>query len=114
MKILRLNVCKQATVIGALALCLSLFLASPSLEAQSPKSSSLSQTRDSITDVGVYSLQQLSSSLETLSKTVSLSVVQIFSTGYDQGNDRELGTTDLLSRGSSWDRASSLPPMVGS
>ena len=96
-----MRVYKQANVIGALALCLSLLLVSPSLEAQSPKSSSSSQTKPSITDVGVDSLQQLSSSLEGLSKRVSLSVVQVFSTGYDRDSDREHGNTDLLSRGSS-------------
>jgi serine protease Do len=101
MKILRMRLCKQANVIGALALCLVPLLASPSLEAQSPKSSSSSQTKHSITDASVDSLQQLSSSLETLSKRVSLSVVQIFSTRYDLDSDREHGNTDLLSRGSS-------------
>src|SRR5579864_1605069 len=101
MEILRMRVCKQANVIGALALCLSLLLASPPLEAQSPKSSSSSQTKHSISDAGVDSLQQLSSSLEALSKRVSLSVVQIFSTGYDLDSDRVHGNTDLPSRGSS-------------
>ena len=100
-KILRMRVCKQANVSGALALCLSLLLATPSLEAQSPKSSSSSQTKHSITDVGVDSLQQLSSSLEALSKRVSLSVVQIFSTGYHLDSEREHGNTDLLSPASS-------------
>jgi serine protease Do len=100
-KILRTRVCKQANVIGALALCLSLLLATPSLEAQSPESSSSSQTKRSITDVGVDSLEQLSSSLEALSKRVSPSVVQVFSTGYHLDSDREDGNTDLLSRASS-------------
>ena len=80
---------------------MSPLLASPSLEAPSPKSSSSSQTKHSISDAGVDSLQQLSSSLEALSKRVSLSVVQIFSTGYDRDSDRVHGNTDLPSRGSS-------------
>lgn len=92
---------KQANLSVAFSLCLCLLLATPSLEAQSPKSSSLSQTKRALLDAGGESLQQISSSLEALAKRVSPSVVQIFSTGYNLESDREHTNTDLLSRGSS-------------
>ena len=91
---------KQANLGVAFGLCLSLLLAAPLLEAQSPNSSSFSQTKRAV-DPGAGSLQQISSSLEALAKRVSPSVVQIFSTGYNLDGDREHTNTDLLSRSSS-------------
>lgn len=92
---------KQANLSVAFGLCLSLLLATPSSEAQSPKSSSLGQTKRAMLDASAGSLQQISSSLEALAKRVSPSVVQIFSTGYNLDSDREHTSTDLLSQNSS-------------
>jgi hypothetical protein len=78
-----------------------LLLATSSLEAQSPKSSSLGQTKRFMLDANGAWLQQISSSLEALAKRVSPSIVRIFSTGYNLDSDREHTNTDLLSRGSS-------------
>jgi serine protease Do len=92
---------RQAHLSAAFGLCLSLLLTTPSLEAQSRKPSTLSQTKHAMMAASGESLQQISSSLEALAKRVSPSVVQIFSTGYNLDTDHEHTNTDLLSRGSS-------------
>ena len=101
MRIFSNRICKQSTSMGFAALCLSLLFLSSSLEAQSPKSSGLSKAGHSVADGNADSLQQISTSLQMLSKRVSPSVVQIFSTGYNLDADRDHTNTDLLSRGSS-------------
>ena len=99
MRIVGENIRKRANLKGTFALCLSLLLTFPSLEAQSAKSSTSSQMKRAMLDASAGSLQQMSSSLEALAKRVSPSVVQIFSTGYNLDSDH--ANTDLLSRGSS-------------
>jgi serine protease Do len=90
-------------VLGSLALSLGVLIIQPSLsttEAQSSKQTASGQTRRAIVDNGVDSLQQLSASMELLSKRVSPSVVQIFSTGYNLDTDHE-HNSNLFSRRSS-------------
>ena len=83
------------------ALCVSLLIASQSLEAQSAGPSISSQAKGTVLDASGKSLQQISSSLEALAKQVSPSVVQIFSTGYSLDSDQQRANTDLPSRGTS-------------
>jgi len=88
-------------MIGSLAVSLGfliLLLSLSTAEAQSSKQTASGQTKQAIVDDGVRSLQQLSASMELLSKRVSPSVVQIFSTGYNQETDREHNNTNLSSR----------------
>jgi serine protease Do len=90
---------KQASLISSVVFCLGLLTSSPPLKAQFNKASTWDQNKHHSSDTSVDSLQQLSTSLEVLSKRVSLSVVQIFSTGYNLDTDRDRRNTDLLSRG---------------
>ena len=86
-------------MLGSLALSLGVLVMLPSLsptEAQSNKDSG--QTKHAIVDNGVDSLEQLSTSMELLSKRVSPSVVQIFSTGYGLDTDPERNDTSSFSR----------------
>jgi serine protease Do len=90
---------KQASLISSVVFCLGLLTSSPPLKAQFSKASTWDQNKHHSSDTSVDSLQQLSTSLEVLSKRVSLSVVQIFSTGYNLDTDRDRRNTDLMSRG---------------
>jgi serine protease Do len=90
---------KQASLISSVLFCLGLLTSSPPLKAQFSKASTWDQNKHHSSDNGIDSLQQLSTSLEVLSKRVSLSVVQVFSIGYNLDTDRDRRNTDLLSRG---------------
>ena len=95
---------RKTNTIGSLVLSLGALILLPSLsatQAQSSKQTASGQTRNTVVDSGVDSLQQLSTSMELLSKRVSPSVVQIFSTGYSLDTDRERSNTNLFSRRSS-------------
>src|ERR1700731_2262596 len=89
---------KQASLISSVLFCMGLLTSSPPLKAHS-KASTWDQGQNHTSDNSVDSLQQLSTSLEILSKRVSLSVVQVFSIGYNLDTDRDRRNTDLLSRG---------------
>jgi serine protease Do len=99
MTIFRGRVFKQVRLIGSVAFCLGLLITSSPLEAQSSKTSTSAETKHPILDSSFDPLHQVSASLEGLSKRVSPSVVQIFSTGYKPDSDREHRNMDLLSRG---------------
>jgi serine protease Do len=99
MKIFRARICKQKTLIASAVFCLGLFVASSPLGAQSSKASTPVPTKRSALDNSLDPLQQVSTSLQMLSKRVGPSVVQIFSAGYRPDSDREHRNTDLLSRG---------------
>jgi serine protease Do len=90
---------KQASLISSVLFCSGLLTSSPPLKAQFSKASTWDQGKHHSSDNSVDSLQQLSTSLEVLSKRVSLSVVQVFSIGYNLDTDRDRRNTDLLSRG---------------
>src|SRR5580692_5030141 len=90
---------KQTNLIGLVLFCLGLLIASSPLEAQSNESSASVQTNRPTLDNSLDPLHQVSASLQALSKRVSPSVVQIFSTGYKPDSDRDHRNTDLLSRG---------------
>ena len=87
---------KYIGLVGALAL--SLVIGS-GLAAQSNRASIPAPTEHAALDNRVDALQQISTAMQMLSKRVSASVVQIFSTGYTSSGDREHRNTDLLSRG---------------
>jgi serine protease Do len=91
--------CKQTNLIGLVLFCLGLLIASSPLEAQSNEASASVQTKRPTLDNSLDPLHQVSASLQALSKRVSPSVVQIFSTGYKPDSDRDHRNTDLLSRG---------------
>jgi serine protease Do len=91
--------CKQASLVPALIFCLGIFIPSSPLEAQSNKTLTSGPAKQAIVDSSIDPLQQISKSMQTLSKRVSPSVVQIFSTAYSLESDREHRNTDLLSRG---------------
>ena len=94
----------RTSTIGSLALSLGAVVLLPSssaTEAQSPEQTLAGQTKHAIIDNEVDPLQQFSTSMELLSKRVSPSVVQIFSTGYNLDTDREHNNANLLSRRSS-------------
>ncbi len=99
MKILQGRVGKHGSLIISVAFCLGLLITSSPSEAQSSKASTSVQTKHPILDNSFDPLHQVSTSLQMLSKRVSPSVVQIFSTGYNPSSDREHRNTDLLSRG---------------
>src|SRR5271170_1970367 len=104
MKSLRQRASMKTTMIGSLALSLGVLVPLPSLlasEAQSSKQTASGQTQHAAADNGVDSLQQFSESMERLSKRVSPSVVQIFSTGYNLETDHEHNNTNLFSQRSS-------------
>jgi serine protease Do len=90
------RICSLAPGLGMLLL----LLWSSATEAQSGKQTIPGQTQHAIVDNGAESLQRFSTSMELLSKRVSPSVVQIFSTGYNLGTDRE-HNSNLSSRRSS-------------
>ena len=99
MTIFRGRASKQVRLIGSVGFCLGLLITSSPLEAQSSKTSTSAETKRAILDSSFDPLHQVSASLEGLSKRVSPSVVQIFSTGYKPDSDREHRNTDVLSRG---------------
>lgn len=99
MRMFRKRACKQAALIAAAVCCLCLFFKPSFLKAQSQKPSSAGQTKRSLVDAGAGSLQQISTSLEALSKQVTPGVVQIFSTRYNPAGDRDHSSMDLLSPG---------------
>jgi serine protease Do len=104
MKILQRGTWIKTNLIGSLALSLGVLIMLLSLsatEAQSSKQTASGQTKHAIVGNGIDSLQHLSISMELLSKRVSPSVVQIFSTGYTLDADREHNNTNLFSRRSS-------------
>ena len=104
MKRVQRGASRKTNTIGSLALSLGALILLPSLsatQAQSSKQTASGQTRNTVVDSGVDSLQQFSTSMELLSKRVSPSVVQIFSTGYSLDTDRERSNTNLFSRRSS-------------
>jgi serine protease Do len=87
-----------------LAITVSILITMPSLStavAQTVKQARVPEDTRGILNRTVDPLQQLSTSMEALSKRVSPGVVQIFSTGYNLERDHGAKTTDLLSRGSS-------------
>jgi S1-C subfamily serine protease len=99
MKIFRARICKQETLIRTVVFCLGLFIAFSPLRAQSSKASTSAPAKRSALDNSFDPLQQVSTSLQMLSKRVRPSVVQIFSTAYMPGRSHEHRNTDLLSRG---------------
>ena len=99
MKIFQVRACKQTNLISLVLFCMGLVTASSPLEAQSSKDSTVVQSKRSFSDNSFDPLHEVSTSLQLLSKRVSPSVVQIFSTGYNADSDREHRNTDLLSRG---------------
>src|SRR5246127_2535028 len=99
MKIFRARICKQETLMRSVVFCLGLFIASSPLRAQSSKASTSVPAKRSALDNSFDPLQQLSTSLQILSKRVRPSVVQIFSTTYMPDRGHEHRNTDLLSRG---------------
>src|SRR5580658_11171223 len=104
MKRLQRGASIKTNTIGSLALSLGALILLPTLsatEAQSSQQTAAGQTKQAVVDHGVDSLQQFSSSMELLSKRVSPSVVQIFSTGYNLDTEHEHGNTNLFSRRSS-------------
>ena len=104
MKRIQRGACIRTSSIGSLALSLGVLLLLPSLsatEGQSREQTLTSQTRHATVDNGIDLLQQFSKSMELLSKRISPSVVQVFSTGYNLDTDREHSNANLLSRRSS-------------
>jgi serine protease Do len=99
MKIFQERVFKQTSLISSAVFCLGLLITPSPLGAQSSKASTSIQTKHPILDNSSDPLHEVSTSLQLLSKRVSPSVVQIFSTGYNPDSDREHRNTDLLSRG---------------
>jgi S1-C subfamily serine protease len=99
MKIFRARICKQETLLRSVVFCLGLFIAFSPLRAQSSKASTSVPAKRSALDNSFDPLQQVSTSLQMLSKQVRPSVVQIFSTAYMPDSGREHRNTDLLSRG---------------
>jgi serine protease Do len=103
MKIFRRRIRRKASLISSAAFTLSVLITPSSLKAtgkQSSKASTPGQTKHPIVDRSVDPLQQISASMESLSKRVSPGVVQIFATGYNLDGDREHRNTDLSSRSS--------------
>src|ERR1700747_1213878 len=103
MKRLQRGACIKSNTIGSLAVSLGALMLPllPAAKAPSSKQTASSETKHAIGVHGVDSLQQFSTSMELLSKRVSPSVVQIFSTAYNLDTDRERSNTNLFSRRSS-------------
>src|ERR1700693_2178663 len=100
MKLFQRGAYRKTNMIGSLALSLGVLVMLPSLsptEAQSSKQTASGRTKHAIVDNGVDSLKQLSASMELLSKRVSPSVVQIFSTGYRLDRNPERNNTSSFS-----------------
>jgi serine protease Do len=90
----------DSSMIGVLAFSLTILIISlfSATGAYSSDERTPGQTKRAIVANRVDSLQKLSTSLEHLSKQVSPSVVEVFSTGYNVEPDREHNNTSLLSR----------------
>jgi serine protease Do len=99
MHLFRGRISTEKTQISSVVLALGLLIASAPLAAQSGKGSPPAPSKRSVLDNRFDSLQQVSTSLQMLSKQVRPSVVEIFSTGYVPDNDREHRNTEMLSRG---------------
>jgi serine protease Do len=99
MKIFQERICKQTSLISSVVFCLGVLIAPSPLGAQSSKASTSLPTKRSVLDNSFDPLQQVSTTLQILSKRVRPSVVQIFSTGYMPDSGHEHRNTDLLSRG---------------
>jgi serine protease Do len=100
MKLLQREAYRKTHLTGLLALGLGVLIMLPLLspaEAQSSKQTVSGQTKPAIVDNGVDSLERLNASMELLSKRVSPSVVQIFSTGYRLDMDPERNNTSSFS-----------------
>jgi len=103
MKIFCRRIRRKAHLISSAAFALSVLISPSSLIAtneQSSKASTSAHTNHPIVDCSVDPLQQISASMEALSRRVSPGVVQIFATGYNLDGDREHRNTDLSSRSS--------------
>lgn len=101
MKLLQRWAYGKANVLGPLALSMGALIILPSLwpvGAQSSKQTAPEHTKFASADNGVDALEQLSTSMGLLSKRVSPSVVQIFSTGYRLDTDPERNNTSSFSR----------------
>src|ERR1700740_1898289 len=96
MEMIQRRFCKHLGLVCALALSLGMC---SQLAAQSNRASIPAQTEHPILDNSLDALQQINNAMQMLSKRVSASVVQIFSTGYTSSGDPERRNTDLLSRG---------------
>jgi serine protease Do len=90
-------ICPMAIIVGILITLPSLSTA----VAETRKLAHDSEAPSAIVGRALEPLQQLSASMEALSKRVSPGVVQIFSTGYNLDRDRGLRTADPVSRASS-------------
>jgi serine protease Do len=86
-----------STTTRPIAIAAGILIAIPSLSTAVAQAGKTGLLPDRMADP----LQQLSASMEALSKRVSPGVVQIFSTGYNLDRDRGRGAADLMSRGSS-------------
>jgi len=102
MKDFRRGIRGKAGRISSVVFSLSLLITPSSIATneQSSKALNAAQTKHPIVDSSVDPLQQISASMELLSKRVSPGVVQIFATGYSLDSDREHRNTDLSSRSS--------------
>ena len=99
MKTFQRRVCKRAYLISSAVFYLGLLFTTSPLGAQASRTPTSGQAKHPIVEKSIDSLQQISTSMQMLSKRVSPSVVQIFSTGYNPDSDHEHRNTDLLSRG---------------
>src|ERR1700693_2239708 len=84
------TICTMTIIVGILITIPSLSTAL----AETRKQAHDSEATTAIVDRAVDPRQQLSASMEALSKRVSPGVVQIFSTGYNLDRDRGLRTAD--------------------
>ncbi len=101
MKLLQRGAYRKTNVLGLLALSVGVLIILPSLspaEAQSSKQAASDHTKHASVENRADSLEQVSASMELLSKRVSPSVVQIFSTGYRLDADPERNNTSSFSR----------------
>src|SRR5580704_8024999 len=101
MKLIQRGVYRKTNVPGVLALSVGVLIMLPLLSpagAQSNKQTASDHTKHASVENRVDSLEQVSASMELLSKRVSPSVVQIFSTGYRPDADPERNNTSSFSR----------------
>jgi serine protease Do len=101
MKLLQRGAYRKTNMLGSMAFSLAALITLPSLstaEAQASNQTASDRSNRASADKGADSLEQLSTSMELLSKRVSPSVVQIFSTGYRLDTDPERNNTSSFSR----------------
>jgi serine protease Do len=101
MKLIQRGVYRKTNAPGVLALSVGVLIMLPLLSpagAQSNKQTASDHTKHATVENRVDSLEQVSASMELLSKRVSPSVVQIFSTGYRLDADPERNNTSSFSR----------------